>query len=100
MLYCDHVFFRGKYDDHEGGLVIFGHSLGETDEHLVRAIRKSDAKNIAISIRSNNSPDTIKLKKADLYKKLCDGQNERPNLFFFDAQTHPLGSLNIRIQDN
>lgn len=87
-------FAYEKLSKHDESLVILGHPLRETDEHLVEAIRKSKAKNIAISIRSNNSPDTIKKKKADLSKKLCDGitTSERPNLLFFDAQTHPLTS--------
>lgn len=99
----DYLFFAyNKLLEHEGSLVIFGHSLGETDEHLVKAIRESDAKKIAISIRSNNSLDTIRKKKADLYEKLCNNKppSKRPDLLFFDAQTHPLGSPNIKIQDN
>ncbi|MEH2248409.1 DUF4917 family protein [Nostoc sp.] len=95
----DYLFFAyNKLLNHDGSLVIFGHSLSDTDEHLVKAIRKSNPMNIAISIRSNNSPDTIRQKKANLYKRLCDEQKERPNLLFFDAQTHPLGSPDIKIE--
>lgn len=98
----DYLFFAyNLFLNHSGSLVIFGHSLGETDGHLVKAIRSSNADKIAISVRSNHSPDTIRQKKADLYKRLCDGKNayERPELFFFDAETHPLGSSNIKIED-
>ena len=94
-------FAYQRFLGHSSPLVVFGHSLGETDGHLVKAIKASNADKIAISIRSSNSPDTIRQKKADLHQRLCDGRhlNQRPELFFFDAQTHPFGSSDIRIED-
>lgn len=54
------------------------------------------------SLTTNKWLDTIRKKKADLYEKLCNNKppSKRPDLLFFDAQTHPLGSPNIKIQDN
>ncbi len=92
-------FAYNKFINHSGSLVIFGHSLDETDEHLISAIRNSKVNKIAISIRGSNTPETIKKKMADLNHKLCDKNYSKPKLFFFDAETHPLGSSSIRVED-
>ena len=95
------LFAYNHFLHHSAPLVVFGHSLSETDQHLIDAIRKSGSKRIAISIRKSNSSDEIRKRKANLYYSLCNGWSERqrPNLYFFNAQTHPLGSNNVRIEE-
>lgn len=110
----DYLSFAYKqFTEHQAPLVIFGHSLGEMDEHLREAIRNM-AKNykaskwvcrepleIAISVyRGNKSPEELVAQKANLHKKLCKGLRDyqKPKLTFFDAQTHPLGSSDIKIE--
>lgn len=101
-------FAYSQFMNHEGPLVIFGHSLGETDLHLISAlkniIKRSRANlKIAISIYSQGkSSEKIWQQKANLHEKLCDGlpRNRKPELVFFDSQTHPLGSPSIRVESN
>lgn len=95
-------FAYTEFMKHSGPLVIFGHSLGDTDQHLLNAIRKHKPDKIAVSIRATNSPESIVKKKVDLQASLWRGksQSERPELIFFDAATHPLGSPDIRIEED
>ena len=66
--------------------MIFGHSLGDTDSHLIDdAMKKWKPSRIAISIREDQSVKII-ARKAELQKKLPDA-----NLEFFKAERHPLG---------
>lgn len=106
-------FAYSQFTEHQGPLVVFGHSLDDMDEHLREAIRNM-AKNhqpnkfthrepleIAISVyRGNKSPEALLAQKANLREKLCNGLRDyqKPNLIFFDAQTHPLGSSDIKIE--
>jgi hypothetical protein len=76
---------------HEGPLAVFGHSLGESDEHIVEAIRGSGVRDIAISIR-NGSPEQIVARKAAVVEKL-----PHASLRFFDAATHPLGDRSLDV---
>ena len=77
-------------------LVIFGHSLDETDDHLIKAIQKNMPDKIAVSIRSGNDKDYILERKVNIRRKFLAGR-VHPEIFFFDAATHPLGSKDIRI---
>jgi len=92
-------FAYNRLLQHSDPLVIFGHSLGESDEHLIKAIRTGKTKKIAISIQSHHDIDKILQKKA-LYLNLCNGfsHDRRPELFFFDAATHPLGLPEIKVK--
>lgn len=74
-----------------GPLVVFGHSLGETDRHIVDAIGAHADRPIAVSIRAEGN---IRQKKAALVKALPNAE-----LSFFDAATHPLGSADLRIEE-
>jgi hypothetical protein len=76
---------------YKDSLVIFGHSLGDSDSHLIEAIKKNMPSKIAISIRGSNSPSSILKRKAHIRGELG------PNVFFFDAATHPLGSEAMRV---
>jgi len=103
-------FAYKQFTEHQAPLVIFGHSLGEMDEHLREAIRnmaRNHKKNlmkplkIAISIyRGNKTSEEICAQKANLLAKLCQGlyDYQKPELCFFDAQTHALGSSYIKVE--
>jgi hypothetical protein len=92
------LFSYNQLLKHTDSLVIFGHSLSQSDSHLIDAIRKSGCSCIAISLRSSNSSEEIIQRKANLYYALCNGRLQRPELFFFDAQTHPLGADSIKVE--
>lgn len=94
-------FAYGQLAKHQGSLVIFGHGLGESDKHILNAIYNPENYNridrIAVSIRGKNSPEDIRCRKAELQKKLPKWKEE---LIFFDAQTHPLGSPDLKVEEN
>ncbi|EKU97099.1 hypothetical protein Lepto7375DRAFT_0969 [Leptolyngbya sp. PCC 7375] len=91
--------------NHHGPLVIFGHSLSDSDAHLINAIRNAirsgEVQKIAISLRSSHSPEELLQRKANLRYSLCNQiyANDQPEVFFFDAQTHPLGSKHVRVEE-
>lgn len=74
-------------------LVVFEHSLGDSDQDILDAIKRAKPSRIAISISSHKSPKDIIHIKAKLHKKL----NQPSKLDFFKAETHPLGSLEMRV---
>ncbi|MGH3608054.1 MAG: DUF4917 family protein [Pseudonocardiaceae bacterium] len=69
---------------HRQPLVIFGHSLGSNDQHIVDAV--DGHHHLAISIRRMDE-DRIRSEKAR-YMQMFPGAN----IAFFDAASHPLGS--------
>lgn len=71
--------------NHRHDLVIFGASLGDPDEHVVRAIR-GNRRRLAISIRPSGDADDVVAKKAGFERMFPNFQ-----LDFFDAASHPLG---------
>lgn len=74
-----------------GPLVIFGHSLGESDKHLVDAVGTHKGRAIAISLRAEGN---IRQKKAALIEALPEAA-----LYFYNAATHPLGAANLKIEE-
>jgi Domain of unknown function (DUF4917) len=76
---------------HQGALCIFGHSLGDSDQHIIDAIKNAHIP-LAFSIKSGPKDEVIS-KKAALIHKLPNA-----NIEFFDAMTHPLGSPKLKIQ--
>jgi hypothetical protein len=54
----------------KGALVVFEHSLGESDRHILDAIKRANPGRIAISISSHKSLKDIIHIKAELHKKL------------------------------
>ncbi|MGB3493929.1 MAG: DUF4917 family protein [Elainellaceae cyanobacterium] len=85
-------FAYSEFSNHEGGLIVFGHSLGDSDKHLIEAIRRSKSSIIAVSIRRGTSDDDVVARRYDLAKKL-----PKKTLLFFDAQTHPLGARSLNL---
>lgn len=83
-------FANGTFSRHEGCLVVFGHRLSKTgDDHLVKAIRSSDAEKIAISVNSLSGPELITF-KSRLQTRLLGHE-----LLFFRSSSHPLGNSSL-----
>ena len=74
-----------------GRVVIFGHSLGSADKHIIDVLNEVDGRKIAVGLL-RGSPEDIRQQKAHFV-----GQLSRANLSFFDASTHPLGDPGIKI---
>jgi hypothetical protein len=85
------TFMFSQFVQDPAPLVIFGHSLGETDQHIVDAIDSHGGRQIAVSVHAEGN---IRKKKAALIKALPNA-----SLSFFDAATHPLGSADLRIEE-
>ena len=79
-------------DDQEN-TVVFGHSLGEEDKHIVDALNKGAAREVAVSIYPRTDDQSIIREKARITKLL--GENK---LRFFNSTTHPLGDPSLTIQ--
>lgn len=86
-------FAYQQFASHEGPLVVFGHSLGEADNHLTDAMKRWGGREIAISVFPNE-PEEIIAFKANLHRRL-----PRAELLFFDSTTHPLGSGDLRVSN-
>jgi hypothetical protein len=84
-------FAYSRFSQNHGPMVVFGHSLSETDSHLVDAMKKWGSVDVAISLRLDD-PLKIVERKAKL-------RNLLPNvrMVFFDAETHPLGKGELRV---
>ena len=80
-------FAYAQFAQHKGALVVFEHLLGDSDQHILDAIKRAKPSRIAISISSKKSPEEIIQRKAELRKKLGEAS------VFFDAETHPLFRL-------
>jgi len=80
-------FAYSQFQIHKESLVIFGHSLGDSDQHLVDAIKTARISRIAISMRKPDRERMEKLKK--IFKT--------SHLFFFDAKSHPLGDPSLKV---
>jgi hypothetical protein len=69
-------------------IVVFGSNLNEQDQHLVEALTPNPTRPVAVSIRrTGKSEKEILAIKANVRA----GLDANP-LFFFDSETHPLGS--------
>ncbi|MEJ7790986.1 MAG: DUF4917 family protein [Gaiellaceae bacterium] len=88
-------FAYRRFLEHQGNLVVYGHGLGGADDHLVRAINgwsKPEApRQIALSIRREIGEVAIRQEKQRLAQRLPES-----DLWFYDADSHPLGESNVR----
>jgi hypothetical protein len=84
-------FAYRQFSQNTKPLVIFGHSLGDSDTHLVHAIQSSVCQDVAISIMPAVS-EVVKARKHELHR-----QFQGIRLRFFDATTHPLGDPSLAI---
>lgn len=85
------TFALEQFANHRGQLVVFGHSLGASDAHLVRVMQQWGDRPIAISIRPAE-PHELRARMAPFVHSL-----PRAGLTFFDASTHPLGHPALRV---
>jgi hypothetical protein len=76
---------------HNGPLVVFGHSLSDSDLHIIRALNRASIPAIAVSIVCESDEKNVE-RKAAVIKALPNHE-----LRFFDAATHPLGSGSIKV---
>lgn len=87
-------FAFSKFSEHHGPLVVFGHGLGNSDQHLVNAMThwsQATVPAIAISLMPD-TPKNIVARKAELQKAL-----PKMNLSYYDATTHPLGDAALKV---
>jgi hypothetical protein len=83
----DYLTFAYKtFAERRVDFVVFGSSLGETDRHLLQAMRQWGGRTIAIGLRPGSAEAVIIERKARLCRELPDAA-----LTFFDASTFPLG---------
>ncbi len=88
-------FAYRRFLEHQGNLVVFGHALGVADEHLVRAINSwstpESPRQIALSVRRGMGDVATRQEKQQLAQRLPES-----DLWFYDADSHPLGEPNVR----
>jgi hypothetical protein len=91
------TFCYTSFAQHKVNLVVFGHGLRRQDEHIVHAINQWDSspfnpRQIAISVFSQAGEEEVRREKARLARRLS-----RADLWFYDADSHPLGAPNVRV---
>ena len=79
--------------DHDGPISIFGHSLGNQDHHLVRALN-AEPRVIAIGILPAGDGHVVQ------EKGRLKGLFPKHFLYFYDASTHPLGAGGLRVEED
>ena len=84
-------FLFSEFSRDRAPIVVFGSSLGETDQHIVDVLNSEPQRPIAVSIRNDGD---IRQKKASLIEALPGAK-----LYFFDAETHPLGSHDLEVRE-
>lgn len=77
-----------------GPLDIFGLSLGDSDDHIIQAINRSQTVQIAISIHPDYEENIVSRKLA-----ILSLFSPSKNIVFYDARTHPLGAATLRIPE-
>jgi hypothetical protein len=86
-------FALDRLASYRGRLVIFGSSLDRPDRHLASAINGAKGRKVAVGLR-RETPEKIIRQKAHY-------RHEFPELelSFFDATSHPLGDVSLKIPD-
>jgi hypothetical protein len=87
-------FAYQQFAEHEGGLVVFGQSLGDGDDHLIRPLKSWRKVPIAISMLPSDDEERL-VQEQDRYRSRV---SPRQSITFFDATTHPLGNADLRAQ--
>jgi hypothetical protein len=85
-------FSYSRLASHKQSLVVFGHSLSPSDDHIAEAIQRANPGRIAVSLLVGEEHDVIG-KKASVIERL----GGRGDVDFFDAATHPLGKSSLRM---
>src|SRR5205823_2253305 len=81
-----------QLSEYRGPLVIFGSALGDSDAHLVDAIRPALGRRLAVSVRGSNAEQMHLIHH---FESLF----EDAELRFFHASTHPLGAKHLRVSE-
>jgi len=84
-------FAYTKLNNDHGPLVVFGHSLGESDKHIANAIARNRDRPLAISIL----PGSNIIKEKGRYIGILG----KKDIAFFDATTFPLGDPTLRVEE-
>lgn len=87
--YLSHVY--DSFKERSGPLLVFGHSLGDQDRHLIDAINANPDRPVAISMIRNEQD--LRERKSAIWGKL---KTRSEDVCFFDAATHPLGAPRLR----
>lgn len=85
------TFCFERLSAHDGPLVVFGHSLSDSDLHIVRAMKRASLPVVAVSVYPDDAGKNAERMAAIL--KALPAHDVR----FFDATTHPLGAASLRI---
>jgi hypothetical protein len=86
-------FVSEQFDTYGGPLVVFGHSLGVSDEHLLGTPRRLQAEGLAVSVHvGGKTGRQLGELMDDLSRRLLPAKP-----VFFDASTHPLGNSRLRM---
>ncbi|MEB0208445.1 DUF4917 family protein [Pseudomonas sp. CCC3.1] len=80
-------FCHQQLMSHKDALCIFGHSLGEQDQHLINAVRQAPLKTLCISVYPR-SEAFIRFQKNHYTALFAD---KKLTLRFYNSKTHPLG---------
>lgn len=80
-------FALQMFTSHHGGLVVFGHSLSEEDDHFVVPMQSWHGNVVAISMRPHEDEERI-VKEQDRYRSRLSPMKD---ILLFDSTTHPLG---------
>jgi hypothetical protein len=78
-------------EDDDGSLLVFGHSLGKQDQHLIEAIRAQPDRPVAISMLPGKDQLDLEERQVRIRKRLG-----MPHVYFYDASSHPLGDPDLR----
>lgn len=78
-----------------GNLVVIGHSLNKDyDQHIIDALNQSSLKRIAISVWPHQNQASILAFKSRLHLDLTEKE-----LIFFNSETHPLSTPELRVHE-
>jgi hypothetical protein len=89
--YLAHIYETFK--ETSDPLLVFGHSLGEQDQHLIDAINVNPDRPVAISMVDEGEED-LREKQSRIWGKL-----RTQEVYFFDAASHPLGSPSLQVSE-
>lgn len=90
--YLDYVYEQLK--ENQRPLVVFGHSLGDQDQHLIDAINLNPERPVAISVRDTGESKV----REERHRILMKLKAKEADVHFFDAATHPLGRNRHRVE--
>lgn len=92
ILSSDYLSFCYRsFAEYTAPLVVFGLSLSDPDDHLVKRMRQWSKRKVAFAVMPGTEAE-VKVAKANIIRKL---PNVQPR--FFDATTHPLGKPTLHV---